>query len=81
LFAIAIARGFIFQKPQNNIKNISRNGGADSQYFGDLEALKKEIKKLDKPMRDKLLDNPHILKSWVDFYNDAMSARKILEFH
>jgi hypothetical protein len=73
--------GIYISKTSKQYQKYLKKWGADSQYFGDLEALKKEIKKLDKPMRDKLLDNPHILKSWVDFYNDAMSARKILEFH
>lgn len=48
-------------------------------YFGNLDKLKQEVMNL----------NRYILKNsegyykmaWLDFYDDVMNARKILEFH
>lgn len=48
-------------------------------YFGDLDKLKEEVQELN----EYILKNAKytVKQAWIDFYNDAMSARKILEFH
>ena len=48
-------------------------------YFGDLDKLKEEVQELN----EYILKNAEyfVKQAWIDFYNDVMSARKILEFH
>lgn len=48
-------------------------------YFGDLDKLKQEVQELHPYMLEKA--EGYLKKAWQDFYNDVMSARKILEFH
>lgn len=48
-------------------------------YFGDLDKLKEEVQELN----EYILKNTDffIKQAWIDFYDDVMSSRKILEFH
>lgn len=67
-------------KQYNKIKKkIQNRYGQLFCYFGDLDKLKKELNELNSYM---LQNSEGLLKeAWIDFYNDVMSARKILEFH
>lgn len=58
-------------------KRIINNFGIDSGYFGDLDKLKEEVQELNEYM----LKNLEFKQPWIDFYNDVMSTRMILEFH
>lgn len=60
-------------------KEIQKRYGQLHCYFGDLDKLKQEVQDLHSYM----LDNArgYLKDAWQKFYDDVMSARKILEFH
>ena len=60
-------------------RKTERQYGQLDCYFGDLDKLKEEVQELN----EYILKNTeyYVKQAWIDFYNDVMSARKILEFH
>lgn len=58
-------------------KKMIKDFGQESGYFGDLDKLKCEVEELNEYM----LKNLEYASPWIDFYNDVMSARMILEFN
>lgn len=60
-------------------KKIEKMYGQLFCYFGDLDKLKQEVQELHPYMLEKA--EGYLKTAWQDFYNDVMSARKILEFH
>lgn len=73
--------GVYISKSSKQYDKYVKQWGLGNGYLGDLDELKKEVQKLNPLMKEKLKDNDWVLKAWVDFYNDTMSAREILEFH
>lgn len=59
-------------------RKTERQYGQLDCYFGDLDKLKEEVQELN----EYILKNAKytVQQAWIDFYNDVMSARKILEF-
>ncbi len=60
-------------------KKIERRYGQSFCYFGDLDKLKEEVRELNDYILEKA--NGHIREAWINFYNDVISSRKILEFN
>ena len=46
---------------------------------GDLDKLKEEVRELNDYILEKA--NGHTREAWINFYNDVISSRKILEFN
>lgn len=61
-------------------KKIKKTYGQLFCYFGDLDKLKKEVSELNDYILTKTQSSFYLNPAWTCFYNDVMSARKILKF-